>query len=114
MSDEIAALERIVIDTCQQLEDHFDLRLDARGRTILRAYATALEALGRAQGGADVTRTVAPAIREAALREAGVITGADAEAIARELVEGTPDTPERRDLMRRADAIYARQKRSEP
>jgi hypothetical protein len=43
-----------------------------------------------------------------ALRRAGVITGESADVILREMREGTPDTPERRATMARADEMYRR------
>lgn len=40
-------------------------------------------------------------------RDDGVIRGIDAEAIAKEIRDGTPNTPERVAMLRKADRIYA-------
>ena len=45
---------------------------------------------------------------ERQLARAGVVTGNDAEVIAKEIQDGTPDTPERIETMRRADEAFQR------
>lgn len=55
---------------------------------------------------ADAMERAADLLRAPSPTTEGAVTGADADRIVNEMVNGTPDTPERVETIRRADEVY--------